>query len=326
MIELKTINKTYRTGKIAFQALRDVSLSIEQGEFVAIMGPSGSGKSTLLHLLGFLDRPDSGSYTIYGKEIGSSGEQELACLRNHLIGFVFQQFHLLSSTSAIDNAHLPLTYSGKRYNKEKASQRLKEVGLAQREDHKPNELSGGEQQRVAIARALVNDPMIIFADEPTGNLDTRSEEEIIAILEELNSQGKTIIMVTHEKEIAEHARRIIFMRDGKIVSDTRSGSQTMMKIPLDPPFSKGEISYPPLEKGDKGGFESGFSIEKQRIEQVLNAVNTTGAKLPDHFQQAIQAILSHKVRAFLSILGILIGVAAVIAMLALGEGAKASLE
>ncbi len=309
MIELKNINKTYRTGKIAFQALRDVSLSIGQGEFVAIMGPSGSGKSTLLHLLGFLDRPDSGSYTIYGKEIGSSNEQELACLRNHLIGFVFQQFHLLTRTSAIDNAQLPMTYSGKRYSKEKASQRLKEVGLAHREDHKPNELSGGEQQRVAIARALVNDPLIVFADEPTGNLDTQSEEEIIAILEELHRHGKTIIMVTHEKEIAEHARRIIFMRDGKIVSDTRkdSAGYTAENMP-----------------GDNA--EAAFSDEKQRIEQVLNSVNTAGASLPDHMHQAIQAILSHKVRAFLSILGILIGVAAVIAMLALGAGARASLE
>ena len=336
MIELRNINKTYRTGKIAFQALRDVSLSIEQGEFVAIMGPSGSGKSTLLHLLGFLDRPDSGSYTIYGKEIGSSGEQELACLRNHLIGFVFQQFHLLSRTSAIDNAHLPLTYSGKRYNKEKASQRLKEVGLAQREDHKPNELSGGEQQRVAIARALVNDPMIIFADEPTGNLDTRSEEEIIAILEELNRQGKTIIMVTHEKEIAEHARRIIFMRDGKIVSDTRRDHKENETPVCHPEFISGSQTMPgqeiPKQVRDDMGWDGGddgeaaFSSERQRIEQILNSVNTTGARLPDHMQQAIRAILSHKVRAFLSILGILIGVAAVIAMLALGEGAKASLE
>lgn len=304
MIELKNINKTYRTGKIAFQALRDVSISIGQGEFVAIMGPSGSGKSTLLHLLGFLDRPDSGSYTIYGKEISSSNEQGLARLRNHLIGFVFQQFHLLSRTSAIDNAHLPLIYSGGKYKKEKARQRLKEVGLAHREDHKPNELSGGEQQRVAIARALVNDPLIIFADEPTGNLDTQSEEAIIAILEELNRQGKTIIMVTHEKEIAEHARRIIFMRDGKIVSDKHkeSAGHTGINKPEDD------------------------AEQKQRIEQVLTAVTAAGAGLTDHMRQAVQAILSHKVRAFLSILGILIGVAAVIAMLALGEGAKASIE
>jgi len=324
MIELRNINKTYRTGKIAFQALRDVSLSIGQGEFVAIMGPSGSGKSTLLHLLGLLDRPDSGSYTIYDKEISSCNEQELACLRNHLVGFVFQQFHLLARTSAIDNAHLPLTYSGNRQNKTRASQRLKEVGLAHREDHKPNELSGGEQQRVAIARALVNDPLIVFADEPTGNLDTQSEEEIIKILEALNRQGKTIIMVTHEKEIAEHARRIIFMRDGKIVSDKRkdSAGHTVENM-----LGDNAKEIPKQVRDDRmDDRESAFSSEQHRIEQVLNAVNTTGAKLPDHFQQAIQAILSHKVRAFLSILGILIGVAAVIAMLALGAGARASLE
>ena len=324
MIELRNINKTYRTGKIAFQALRDVSISIGQGEFVAIMGPSGSGKSTLLHLLGLLDRPDSGSYTIYDKEISSCNEQELACLRNHLIGFVFQQFHLLARTSAIDNAHLPLTYSGNRQNKTRASQRLKEVGLAHREDHKPNELSGGEQQRVAIARALVNDPLIVFADEPTGNLDTQSEEEIIKILEALNRQGKTIIMVTHEKEIAEHARRIIFMRDGKIVSDKRkdSAGHTVENM-----LGDNAKEIPKQVRDDRmDDRESAFSTEQHRIEQVLNAVNTTGAKLPDHFQQAIQAILSHKVRAFLSILGILIGVAAVIAMLALGAGARASLE
>ncbi len=329
MIELKNINKTYRTGKIAFQALRDISISIEQGEFIAIMGPSGSGKSTLLHLLGMLDSPDSGSYTIYEKEISISSEQELACLRNHLIGFVFQQFHLLARTSAIDNAHLPLTYSGTRQNREKASQRLKEVGLAHREDHKPNELSGGEQQRVAIARALVNDPLIVFADEPTGNLDTRSEEEIIKILEELNRQGKTIIMVTHEKEIADHANRIIFMRDGKIVSDTHKDPAGHTTDTVNhPEIVSGSHTGPgqDIPKQVRDDNAAVFPDERQRIEQVLNSVNTTGARLPDHMQQAIQAILSHKVRAFLSILGILIGVAAVIAMLALGEGAKASLE
>ncbi|HZX47645.1 MAG TPA: ABC transporter permease, partial [Nitrospirota bacterium] len=213
----------------------------------------------------------------------------------------------------------PLTYSGKRQNKARASQRLKEVGLAHREDHKPNELSGGEQQRVAIARALVNDPLIVFADEPTGNLDTQSEEEIIKILEALNRQGKTIIMVTHEKEIAEHARRIIFMRDGKIVSDTLKDNENPV---CHPEF----ISGSQIMQGEEIPKRVRDDRMDDRIEQVLNAVNTTGAKLPDHFQQAIQAILSHKVRAFLSILGILIGVAAVIAMLALGEGAKASLE
>jgi len=302
MIELKNINKIYKTGKVSFQALHDVSLTIEQGDYLAIMGPSGSGKSTLLHVLGFLDKPDSGSYSIYGKEITSLNEEQIARFRNHLAGFVFQQFHLLSRTSALDNACLPLVYAGRKEEKEKAHRRLKEVGLSHREDHKPNEMSGGEQQRVAIARALVNDPLILFADEPTGNLDTRSEEEIIKILEELNRQGKTIIMVTHEKEIAEHAKRIIFMRDGKIVSDERKGQAAV------------------------GAATQEASVHRRRIEEVLNNENASGASLKDYVQQAIIAIFSHKVRAFLSMLGILIGVAAVIAMLALGEGAKASIE
>jgi macrolide transport system ATP-binding/permease protein len=300
MIELKNINKIYKTGKVSFQALHDVSLTIEQGEFVAIMGPSGSGKSTLLHVLGFLDKPDAGSYTIYGKEITSLSEDTTARLRNHLAGFVFQQFHLLSRTTALDNACLPLVYAGCRQQKERAHQRLGDVALSHRKDHKPNEMSGGEQQRVAIARSLVNDPLILFADEPTGNLDTKSEEEIIRILEDLNRQGKTIIMVTHEKEIAEHARRIIFMRDGKVVSDEKKS-----RLP-----AGGELG----------------AKHKQRIEDVLNDANAPGAGLKDYLQQAVVAILSHKVRAMLSMLGILIGVAAVIAMLALGEGAKSSIE
>lgn len=302
MIELKNINKIYSTGKISFQALHNVSVNIEQGEFVAIMGPSGSGKSTLMHLLGFLDRPDSGSYTIYGKEINHLDDDDLARLRNHLAGFVFQQFHLLSRTSALDNAHLPLIYAGERGQKQKAENCLKNVGLGHRISNHPNEMSGGEQQRVAIARAIVNDPLILFADEPTGNLDTKSEEEIIKILEKLNREGKTIIMVTHEKEIAEHAKRIIFMRDGKIVSDERKDKNV---VPQDLKI---------------------VEEQKIRIESVLNNMNAPGAELIDHFRQALQAISAHKVRAFLSMLGILIGVAAVIAMLALGEGAKSSIE
>ena len=230
-------------------------------------------------------------------------EEELARLRNHLVGFVFQQFHLLSRTTALDNVHLPRIYAGRMKDKNNAAQRLKEVGLAHRAHHRPNEMSGGEQQRVAIARALVNDPLIIFADEPTGNLDTKSEEEIIKILQELNRQGKTIIMVTHEKEIAEHARRIIFMRDGKIVSDERK----------DGGFSFHEN---PEETARR----------RQRIETVLHAADPATAGFMDHLRQAFQVIFSHKVRAFLSVLGILIGVAAVIAMLALGEGAKASIQ
>jgi len=219
MIELKNICKTYGKGEISIGALKDVSLNVAQGEFVAIMGPSGSGKSTLLHMLGFLDRPDKGSYRILDAEVSEFSDDELAHLRNRLLGFVFQQFHLLRRTSALENVELPLIYSGKKSMLENARKNLESVGLTSRATHMPSELSGGEQQRVAIARALVNDPLILLADEPTGNLDTKSEEEIIRILKGLNDKGKTIILVTHEKEIARHAKRIIAMRDGKIVSD-----------------------------------------------------------------------------------------------------------
>ncbi len=301
MIKLQKLNKIYKTGKFQYQALRDVSLEIKDGEFIAIMGPSGSGKSTLLHLLGFLDRPDSGSYTIYDKEVTRLSDDELALLRNHLAGFVFQQFHLLPRMTALENAQLPLIYGGKRQQSLLAAQKIADVGLAPRSAHRPNEMSGGEQQRVAIARALVNDPPIIFADEPTGNLDTKSEAEIMAILEGLNRKGKTVIMVTHEQEIAQRARRIILMRDGKIVSDTRKNPE-------------------PVKKG-----QSCKTIACEAIlSQKHSALKTI--EFVDHLRQAFQAILTHKMRALLSMLGILIGVAAVIAMLALGQGAKESIQ
>ena len=214
MIELKNITKTYQMGKVGVQALQNVSLTIAPGEFVAIIGPSGSGKSTLLHILGFLDRPDSGSYHLGKTDISKLTDNQLAVLRNRLAGFVFQQFHLLPRITALKNAELPLIYGGKGYLIENAREKIEEVGLSQRALHYPNELSGGEQQRVAIARSLVNNPLIILADELTGNLDTKSEKEIISILEQLNHHGKTIIMVTHEKEISRRAKRIISMRDG----------------------------------------------------------------------------------------------------------------
>jgi macrolide transport system ATP-binding/permease protein len=287
-------------GTVEVRALRDVSLKITQGEFVAIMGPSGSGKSTILHIVGFLDRPDSGSYLLGGRDITELSDDELAILRNRLAGFVFQQFHLLPRISAVENAELPLIYAGRRHLKEKAREKLKEVGLAQRESHRPNELSGGEQQRVAIARSLVNEPFIIFADEPTGNLDTKSEEEIIALLEDLNQKGKTIVMVTHEQEIAARAQRIIRMRDGEIVADERK--RTRRKKPVAMP--------------------QGLSIDA-----ILSESRQTLAQAAfiDHFRQALHAIVSHKMRSFLSMVGILIGIASVIAMLALGQGAKESI-
>ena len=301
MIEANNVCKTYRTGKIPVHALRDITLRITAGEFVAIMGPSGSGKSTLLHILGFLDRPDGGSFSVLGSEVSGLSDEELAALRNGLVGFVFQQFHLLGRVSAIENTELPLIYGGKKDIRKTAYRKLEAVGLAEREDHRPNELSGGEQQRVAIARALVNDPMIIFADEPTGNLDTKSEEEIIHILKALNEQGKTIIMVTHEREVAKHAQRIITMRDGTIVSDEFKGQDIAEKT-----VNKTNLSVPNILSDKRSSFG--------RMEFV------------QHLRQSIRAILSNKIRSLLSMLGILFGVAAVIAMLALGEGAKASIQ
>ena len=301
MIELKNINKTYKIGNVKVQALRNVSLKITPGEFVAIMGPSGSGKSTLLHLLGFLDRPDSGSYYLEKKEVSNLTDDESAILRNRLAGFVFQQFHLLPRMTALENAELPLIYAGKRHLKEKALQQIEAVGLTQRASHSPNELSGGERQRVAIARSLVNEPLIIFADEPTGNLDTKSGQEIMSILQRLNEQGKTIVMVTHEKEIAQYAKRIIHMRDGKIISDEKIKIETEKVSSVPASISAEDILS-----------ESHSTVRK--------------AEFLDHIRQAVQAIISHKMRSVLSILGILIGVAAVIAMLALGQGAKESIS
>ncbi|HQL41926.1 MAG TPA: ABC transporter ATP-binding protein, partial [Candidatus Omnitrophota bacterium] len=211
MIEIRNLNKTYQMGSVKVEALRKTSLKIAAGEFVAIMGASGSGKSTLMHVLGLLDRPDSGEFLLEGEDMTKLSDKELALVRNQLVGFVFQQFHLLPRMTALENAQLPLIYAGRKHLKDRAIKEITEVGLKDRMLHKPNEMSGGQQQRVAIARSLVNDPPIILADEPTGNLDTKSKEEIVAILKKLNQKGKTIIIVTHEPEIAAHCRRIIYM-------------------------------------------------------------------------------------------------------------------
>ncbi len=296
MIEIDRVSKIYDTGTVKVHALDDVSLTIGEGEFVAIMGPSGSGKSTLLNILGFLDRPDRGAYRLLGRDISSLGEDELSILRNHMAGFVFQQFNLLPKMTAAGNTMLPLIYAGKRGHESAASDRLSDVGLSQRERHYPNELSGGEQQRVAIARAMVNNPMIIFADEPTGNLDTRSEEEIMSLIEELNDAGKTIIMVTHEDEVARRARRIIRMRDGKIVEDITQKKRTV------------------AARGSRD--VSVNDVIRERHSSLGRA------EFVDYLRQAVTSIVSHKLRSMLSMLGILIGVAAVISMVAIGEGAK----
>lgn len=220
-IRLADITKSYHMGDQVVHALAGVTINITTGEFTAIMGPSGSGKSTLMNILGCLDRPTSGSYLLDGQEVAKLGDDELAITRNRKIGFVFQNFNLLPRMSALQNVALPLVYAGveKRTRFEQASRALTMVGLEHRLHHRPNELSGGQRQRVAIARALVNDPTIIMADEPTGNLDTKSGNEIMSIFSELNKQGRTIILVTHEPDIAAAARRVIHVRDGLVVRD-----------------------------------------------------------------------------------------------------------
>lgn len=224
MIKINNLVKVYQNGSLRVKALHDVNFHVKQGEFVAIMGPSGSGKSTLMNIIGCLDKATEGSYILDEANIHGLNDNELATIRNKKIGFVFQSFNLLPKLTAVENVELPMLYAGETVKKrrEVAEKALGRVGLETRGHHKPNELSGGQKQRVAIARALVNSPAIILADEPTGNLDTRSGEEIMGIFKDLHAEGVTIVMVTHEPEIAEHAERVIVVRDGDIVQDIPS--------------------------------------------------------------------------------------------------------
>ncbi len=301
MLELVNVHRTYQIGDSTVHALRGVSVTIEQGEFVAVMGASGSGKSSLLQILGLLDNPDNGEFLIFGNNVNTLSEDEKAGVRNNVAGFVFQQFHLLKRMDIVDNVRLPYIYSGIKGDfRQEAIKRLRMVGLDNRIDHTPNQLSGGEQQRVAIARALVRDPLIIFADEPTGNLDTKNSAEIMKILQGLNAEGKTIIMVTHEKEIAAYAKRIITMRDGIIVSDEcKPGMEPIAAVSGDTAFD--------IRAAEKGSLWQ-------------------DGRFVGFIAQAFQAILANKMRSFLSVLGILVGVASVIAMMALGDGAKEAMQ
>jgi putative ABC transport system ATP-binding protein len=236
LIRTTALAKEYPMGSTIVPALRDVSIAIEAGEFVAVMGPSGSGKSTFMNLLGCLDRPNGGQYWLDGQEVSQLAADELAAVRNRKIGFVFQHFNLLARTSALDNVALPLLYAGMAPAERhaRARKRLTQVGLAERLDHQPTQLSGGQQQRVAIARALVNSPKVLLADEPTGALDSRTSLEIMALFQDLNRQGMTVLIVTHEPDVATFASRVVRFRDGKVLSDTR-------QAPMDAAKALGEL-------------------------------------------------------------------------------------
>ncbi len=226
MIQLEDVTKVYRMGKVEERALCGVDLTIDDGEMVAIMGPSGSGKTTLMNILGCLDIPTGGRYLLDGTDVSSLSDNRLAKIRSRKIGFVFQSFNLVSRTSAIRNVELPLVYAGVRARRNPARLALEQVGLGDRQKHLPNELSGGQQQRVAIARALINDPALLLADEPTGNLDTVSSVEILKLLGALNDAGRTVVVITHEEEVARFAKRVVRMRDGRIVSDQVQRNRT----------------------------------------------------------------------------------------------------
>lgn len=231
MLEVRNLIKIYKTGDLEFTALNNISLKIEKGEFTAIMGASGSGKSTLMNILGCLDKMNSGKYILNGKDISTLNDNELAYIRNKEIGFVFQSFNLIPRISLLDNVQLPMMYAGipAKQRKEKALYALEKVGLSDRVKHLPNEISGGQKQRAAIARAIVNSPAVIMADEPTGNLDSKSSEDIMRIFEDLNNEGATILMVTHETDIANHTNRIVRFRDGEIVSDSMVENRILLK-------------------------------------------------------------------------------------------------
>jgi len=247
IIQTHDLRKVYGMADIAVNALDGVSIRIDPGEFVAIMGPSGSGKSTLMNILGALDRPSSGQYILAGEDVSNMSKNELASIRNRRIGFIFQSYNLLARTTALKNVMLPLLYDEDNHlsaaeREALGVQALASVGLAERVHHQPHELSGGQRQRVAIARALINDPVLILADEPTGNLDTRSSYEIMDLLHELHGRGRTIVMVTHEPDIAAHTQRTICVRDGKVVSDGRDGAEGCTSAASDPRQQRQEVS------------------------------------------------------------------------------------
>jgi len=293
MIELKGIKKIYQMGGEPLQVLRGVDFSVKEGEFVAIMGPSGSGKSTLMHIMGLLDKPSAGSYKLFGRDISELDDVELSYLRARIIGFVFQQFNLLPRITAADNVALPQIYLGEKARPQGTLKYLDQVGLGDRMGHKPNQLSGGQQQRVAIARSLVNNPKIIFADEPTGNLASGQSNEIMGIFKKLNEQGITVVIVTHEPDIAAWADRIIKVKDGMVVED---------------------ITKAPAKK------------EPNAHLRIPRSFFLNWREVSENMASSINSVISNKTRSLLTMLGIIIGVGALIAMLAVGTGAQRAIQ
>jgi macrolide transport system ATP-binding/permease protein len=292
LLELNAVSRTYTSGGEPLTVLTEVSLAIQSGEFVAIMGASGSGKSTLMNIIGCLDKPSSGAYSIRGVEVASLNGDALAALRRDTFGFIFQRYNLMSDLSAVENAEVPAVYCGmaKTQREAHASDLLRELGLGDRLEHHPNQLSGGQQQRVSIARALMNGGPVILADEPTGALDSRGGKEVMAILEKLHGQGHTIILVTHDSDIAAYAHRIIRITDGRITSDEQP------------------------QKGEAGNQTQPGETGKDAKPSV--------AALGESLKMALRSLMRNRLRTALTMLGIIIGVASVVALMAIGNGAK----
>ncbi|MCM8827293.1 MAG: ATP-binding cassette domain-containing protein, partial [Candidatus Omnitrophica bacterium] len=301
MIELRNIKKSYKLSKVKVDVLKGISLKIEKGEFVAIMGPSGSGKTTLMNILGCLDKPDSGEYLLDGVNVRKMNDNQLADIRNKKIGFIFQNFNLLPNINVYKNVELPLIYGGNFLGRQRIKKILESLDVDNFLYHKPNELSGGQQQRVAIARALVNEPEIILADEPTGNLDFERGKEIMCILSELNKKGKTIVMVTHDSDIAGYAKRIIHVADGEIIADYLKKNRNTE------------------EKDNREKAEINSDLSKHSL---LQNIIIFFLKIYETFRIVFSSLFTHKIRSFLTLLGIIIGVSSVTTVFSIGKGAR----